>query len=89
MDDLSTVVQRAVALALREALDARETQQPIEWLDTPRAARHLGVSIGRLEVWRCHGGGPPYSKIGRIVRYKVSELDAWMRRHRACEGDAR
>ena len=52
-----------------------------EFLTTSQAAAYLGVSKPRMEGWRCHGGGPPFTKLGRIVRYKRSELDAFMRAH--------
>jgi predicted DNA-binding transcriptional regulator AlpA len=31
---------------------------------------------------RCKGEGPPYYKVGRSVRYKLSEALAWLERHR-------
>ena len=51
--------------------------------DSPsQAAVYMGVSRQRLEIWRCRGGGPPYSKLsaqrGGAVRYKRSDLDAFM-----------
>jgi Helix-turn-helix domain len=57
-----------------------------EWLTTPQAAKHLGLSVQRLEIWRSAGGGPKYHKPSRgIVRYRVTELDEFMatnaRRH--------
>ncbi len=29
-------------------------------------------------VWRVRGDGPPFVKIGRNVRYKKSDVDAWL-----------
>jgi len=53
-------------------------------LRTAQAAEYLGVSASFLEKLRVSGGGPPYSKFGRAVRYAQSDLDAFAtmrRRH--------
>ena len=41
-------------------------------------AEYLGVQIPALEKWRQLGVGPDYIKVGRLVRYKKSALDAWL-----------
>ena len=33
-----------------------------------------GVKKQTLSVWRLRGCGPPFIKIGRLVRYRVSDL---------------
>lgn len=48
-------------------------------LDEAQAAKHLGVVPGTLSVWRSTGRYQlPYLKIGRKVRYRLSDLDAWL-----------
>ena len=44
-------------------------------LSTKEAAEKLGLSPGTLEVWRCHGKGGRYIKIGRRVGYDLKDLD--------------
>jgi predicted DNA-binding transcriptional regulator AlpA len=39
------------------------------------AANHLGVSVRTMQNWRQVGGGPRYVKLGRAVRYRMSDLD--------------
>jgi hypothetical protein len=39
-----------------------------------QAAIFLGVSVRTLQAWRVRGGGPPYMKIGRAVRYQRRAL---------------
>jgi Helix-turn-helix domain len=39
-----------------------------------QAALFLGVSVRTLQAWRVRGGGPPYVKIGRTVRYQRRTL---------------
>ena len=41
-------------------------------------AEYLGVMVPALEKWRQLGTGPDYVKVGRLVRYKKSALDAWI-----------
>ncbi len=47
-------------------------------LTTPEAARYLGLSASTLNRWRCYGTGPKYLKLGRAVRYRADELDAFL-----------
>ena len=47
-------------------------------LDTLAAARHIGLSKSTLEKLRVFGGGPKYLKLGKAVRYRVEDLDAWL-----------
>jgi predicted DNA-binding transcriptional regulator AlpA len=46
-------------------------------LRTREAAAYLGLSPGTLEVWRCKGRGPRYSKLGKVVVYDSADLDAF------------
>jgi len=47
-------------------------------LDTYGAAQHLGLSKSTLEKKRVYGDGPPFLKLGKAVRYRVQDLDAWL-----------
>jgi predicted DNA-binding transcriptional regulator AlpA len=49
-------------------------------LRAEEAALFLGVAAKTLEKWRTKGGGPKYLRYGRSVRYKASELQAFMDR---------
>lgn len=42
------------------------------------AAEYLGMSVSTLNKWRCHGGGPLFMKLGRAVRYRREDLDAFI-----------
>ena len=50
-------------------------------LTTPEAARVLGVSNAFLERDRWAGARIPFIKIGRAVRYRQSDLDAYIADH--------
>ena len=46
------------------------------------AATHLNVSVRTLAKWRSIGyPNIPYSKVGRCVRYKLHELEAYLAKH--------
>jgi hypothetical protein len=49
-------------------------------VSTKEAARMLNVSHRTLEDWRRKGCGPPSRRWGRMVRYVLSELEAFVSR---------
>jgi len=40
-------------------------------------ANHIGVSIQTLRKWRYDGIGPRHIKIGRTIRYRQEDIDAF------------
>ncbi len=56
-------------------------------VDEKAAAEHLDVAVGTLSVWRSTGRyNLPFLKIGRNVRYRRSDLDAWLASRTHAEG---
>ena len=56
-----------------------QSQQTDPLLDDRQAAQYLGVKPTTLQVWRSTGRYPiEHLKIGRLVRYRRSALDAWL-----------
>lgn len=52
-----------------------------EVLNDRQAAAFLGVSPGTLANWRSQGTvGVPYVRLGRAVRYRVRDLQAFLDR---------
>lgn len=48
-------------------------------LDVTEAAQRLRLSASLLNKLRMRpGAGPVYAKLGRSVRYRESDLDAWV-----------
>lgn len=47
-------------------------------LTTHEAAPYLGVKSSTLCHWRWEKTGPRYLKVGRAVRYRKEDLDAWL-----------
>jgi excisionase family DNA binding protein len=52
-----------------------------ELLTTEQAAEYLQLSPKQLVQWRYFGRGPRFLKAGRAVRYRLSDLDAWLDAH--------
>jgi excisionase family DNA binding protein len=42
------------------------------------AAEYLRSSQSTLAKLRLYGGGPVFTRIGRVIRYRRSDLDRWM-----------
>ena len=48
---------------------------------TPKQlAKYLETSVSALSQYRALGIGPVYLKIGRMVRYRLSDVDEWLRK---------
>jgi hypothetical protein len=47
-------------------------------LTPEQAAKVRGISLSKLNKERCLGGGCPFEKTSRTVRYRYGTLLAWM-----------
>jgi excisionase family DNA binding protein len=66
--------QTAISAVLKDQLT-----DPL--LSPPKAAEYLGVTVRTLSVWRCVGRyNIPFIKVGRLVKYRKSALDAFLNR---------
>lgn len=52
-----------------------------------QAAQILDVVPKTMQAWRCRGGGPRFYKIGRLCRYKQSDLEEFLE-GRHCDNTA-
>lgn len=50
-------------------------------MDEAATADFLDVKVKTLNHWRVIGEGPPYVKLGRLVRYDPRDLDQWIKEH--------
>ena len=62
-----------------EAIQRVEGTEGSDMVDEGRLATRLGVSRATLQSWRYCGKGPRYLKIGRLIRYRNSDVDAYLR----------
>lgn len=49
-----------------------------EMLSEKEAAIAIGFSSETLRQWRRRGGGPRFFTIGRSIRYRRSDVEAWL-----------
>jgi hypothetical protein len=65
-------------LQVRSRSDNLQPGPTAEVVSERSAAALLAVSVALLRKWRRTGGGPPYLRIGRLVRYRLSDLRNFM-----------
>lgn len=70
--------QNQVGVALG---DSRSNLDRDRWLTSDNVADLIGVQRQTLADWRYRGGGPAFFKRGRFIRYRYSDVMAWMGRH--------
>jgi predicted DNA-binding transcriptional regulator AlpA len=47
-------------------------------LTVDQVSKIIGSTVSTLEKDRWEGGGPPYVKMGRLVRYRPADVRAWI-----------
>lgn len=67
--------RRTTAALERKGIDP-ETDQHL--LDTNGAAARVCLSAVTMERFRLTGEGPRFAKLGKAVRYRPTDLDAWI-----------
>lgn len=55
-----------------------DAQQAERLVDEVAAAEILQISRRTLQAWRVKGGGPRYVRVGRAVRYSITDLNSWI-----------
>lgn len=47
------------------------------WLSLQEISKHVGCSKDTIRAW-VKKGSIPYHKVGRLYKFRVSEVDAWI-----------
>lgn len=50
-------------------------------LTTPELAAHLKVPVATIHQWRHKGVAPPAARVGRSLRWRLRDVDAWLASH--------
>jgi excisionase family DNA binding protein len=58
---------------------ANDNQAASEFLDERGLCALLAISSVTATKWRAKAKGPPFIKVGRLVRYRRTDVDAWLR----------
>lgn len=61
-----------------------KTEETEKWSSLDEVALHLGVSKDTIYRWIANKQMPAH-KIGRLWKFKLSEVDEWVRRGNALE----
>jgi excisionase family DNA binding protein len=54
-----------------------KSESPDRWLTPRELSELLQIPISTLYQWTYKSVGPPSHKIGRHVRYRLSEVNEW------------
>lgn len=60
-------------------MTANDNQPASEFLDEKGLCALLTISSVTATKWRAKAKGPPFIKVGRLVRYRRSDVEAWLR----------
>ena len=47
-------------------------------IDEKQLCADLGISPVTATKWRAKAAGPPFIKVGRLVRYRRADVEAWL-----------
>ena len=61
--------------------------EPEPWVSVEEVARHLGISKDTVYRW-IEARGLPAHKIGRLWKFKLSDVDEWVRACGAADDEA-
>ena len=76
---LSEFFAEIVREELRAALaEQTPTTTSGEWATDYELAKLIKISRTKLKEDRYRGVGPPYTRVGRVVRYHVPTVQAWL-----------
>ena len=71
----------------RWTLPVEQPEMTEPWASVEDVAKHLGVAKDSVYRWIDHRGLPAH-KIGRLWKFKLSEVDEWVRAGGIDDGDA-
>lgn len=57
------------------------------WINIDEAAEYLSVKPGTIRDWIRKDKGVPAHKVGKLWKFKRSELDAWIQSGKSAENE--
>ena len=60
--------------------DTSTTSLPAGFYTPETLASYLGVSLSTIYSWNSSGYGPPFVKLGNLVRYTYEDVEIWLAR---------
>jgi hypothetical protein len=53
-----------------------------KFLDTESLSEILKIKPGTLRGWRSLGCGPPWYTLGRLIRYRMTDVEKWIEKRK-------
>ena len=78
LDPLYEDHARLVAQRVTEIISQRPLPAQPEYVSPAQAANILDLPPRTLQNWRFRDDGPPFTRYGQTIRYKVTDLHDWM-----------
>ncbi len=78
MDQLPNRVAKRPRLGSETALGTDKRVAPDRLLSIRDVAEWLQVPVQTLYRWRYLGEGPPTLKMGKHLRYRAADIEAWL-----------
>ncbi len=50
----------------------------VSLLSRQEVHEYAGPAVQTLAIWRMKGVGPRFTRAGRLIRYRLSDVDAWL-----------
>jgi excisionase family DNA binding protein len=69
-------------------IDKLSENYPEKWVNIEDVAEHLSLSKDTVRNWMKEGRLPQY-KVGKMYKFKLSEIDELVRAGKLAEGDTR
>lgn len=59
-------------------MDVPQASSPDQLIDTEQLAAYLGVPVATIYDWRTRGIGPRAYRVGRHLRFSVTDVAEWI-----------
>lgn len=73
---VNITVSAGVVVKLKGGRRVQEPNEPLQDLDW--LSEFIGIPPRTIYNWRLRGEGPPAYRVGRHLRFRRSEVDAWL-----------
>jgi hypothetical protein len=75
----STADQRSKGSHVLNSICENGVAPTPRWITEAECARMLGMAPRALEGHRYRGTAPPFTRIGKLIRYEVAAVTQWLR----------
>ena len=58
-------------------------------LSTEAVSAHIDIPVPTLNTWRSLGKGPVFYKLGKLIRYRLSDVESWLNSNRRGPDESR